>query len=169
MITLDLVSERYHLLLFLIFFHHGLFHLLNDNLYLICYASSRWVSNPINSLSIFSIYLLQTYSFKLSLLEDSHSTISYWPRFTCGFIDGTNKCLPPTIKLGGTEVANLAQKMRIKQDQILVSFLLSSISPDLLHLVVSCDTTKAINLGQAKGGASLSISHLCFGTAYPVI
>lgn len=78
------------------------------------------------------------------------------PYVTCHdlmpFIDGRKLSPPQTLITPSEEstdntvieTPNLEYDLWVKQDQLIFSILLSTISPELIHLVVDCSTSKQV-------------------------
>lgn len=60
------------------------------------------------------------------------------------YIDGELPCPAKMVTIDDTAVINPAYTVWRRQDQLLISTLLSSISPELYHLVIRCHTSKEI-------------------------
>lgn len=79
-----------------------------------------------------------------------------------GFVDGSNSCPSPhVLTVGGTSLQVNQFFLRWKQqDQLILSALVSSLSVEVLHLVVYCQTSSSVWRPLEQAPASISHSRI---------
>ncbi|GMP66010.1 hypothetical protein CsSME_00026551 [Camellia sinensis var. sinensis] len=76
------------------------------------------------------------------------------------YIDGTLPCPPSTTTIDGTATTNPAHSVWKRQDQLILSLLIASLSEDILPLAVGCASSRALWLTLEQSLASPSHTRL---------